>query len=287
MLLNQKTIARSCTITGIGLHSGNNITMILKPAKINTGIIFYRTDFTVMEKIQLNPFAIKESIMCTLLVSEYNQKISVSTIEHLLSALCIFGIDNIIIELNGDEIPVMDGSSAPFVSAFKKIGIKSQQAPRQFIKVLKTIKVSDKEKFAEVHPAEKTHYRFEIKWDHPVIAQTPTTIKFSGSLQEYIDNMSQARTFGFVEELKYLHSKGLAKGASLKNAIGITNKGIANPEGLRYPDEFVKHKLLDAIGDFYAGGAIIGYFNCYKSGHALNNRLLRALYNDKNAWCYS
>lgn len=286
MLSNQQTIAQSFTITGIGLHSGHDVTMTLKPAKVDTGIVFCRTDTALMEKIQLSPFAIEEAVMCTLLVSPHDKSISISTIEHLLSALCIFGIDNIIVEVNGAEIPVMDGSSAPFVSTLKRIGIKQQQKPRKYIKVLKKITVREKEKFAEVQPAKQTHYRFEISWDHPVIANTPAVIEFRGSVQEYCDNISQARTFGFVEQLDYLHHQGLAKGASLENAIGITNEGIANPEGLRYPDEFVKHKLLDAIGDFYAGGPIIGYFNCYKSGHALNNRLLRALYNDSTAWCY-
>jgi len=285
MLSNQQTIAQSCTITGTGLHSGHDVTMTLKPAEADTGIVFCRTDTALIEKIQLSPFAIEEAVMCTLLVSPHDKSISISTIEHLLSALCIFGIDNIIVEVNGAEIPVMDGSSAPFVSTLKRVGIKQQQKPRKYIKVLKKITVREKEKFAEVRPSEQAHYRFEISWDHPVIANTPAVIEFRGSVQEYCDNISQARTFGFVEQLDYLHHQGLAKGASLENAIGITNEGIANPEGLRYPDEFVKHKLLDAIGDLYAGGPIIGYFNCYKSGHALNNRLLRALYNDTTAWC--
>ena len=286
MFPNQKTIAQPCTITGVGLHSGKDVTMTLKPAEPDAGIMFCRTDYAKLEKIQLSPFTIKEALMCTLLVSPYNNNISISTIEHLLSAFCIFGIDNIMVEVNNAEIPAMDGSSAPFVSLLKRIGIREQKKSRKYIKVLKKITVQENERFAEVCPAKRTHYRFEIKWDHPVIAGTPAVIEFQESVQEYCENISQARTFGFVEQLDYLHRQGLAQGASLANSIGITNDGIANPEGLRYPDEFVKHKLLDAIGDFYAGGPIIAYFNCYKSGHALNNKLLRALFNDTTAWRY-
>lgn len=287
MLPPQQTIAKSFSVTGIGMHSGVDVTMALKPANVDTGIVFHRTDLALIEKIKLTPFTIQEAVMCTLLVSPKDNTITISTIEHLLSALCIFGVDNIVIEINAAEIPVMDGSSAPWVSALQDIGIKKQQKSRKIIKVLKKIVVTEKEKFAEVRPAEYTHYRFEINWDHPVIAKTPSIIEFSGSIEDYIHNISRARTFGFVEQLDYLHANGLAKGASLDNAVGITGEGVANPEGLRYPDEFVKHKLLDAIGDFYAGGPIIGYFNCYKSGHALNNRLLRALYADKTAWRYA
>lgn len=283
---SQQTIARSFTITGIGLHSGHNIKMRLKPADADTGISFFRTDFDLTRKIQLSPFNIEKAVMCTLLVSPHDHGISISTIEHLLSALCILGIDNIIIEVDGSEIPVMDGSSAPFISALKHIGIKKLKKMRKYVKVLKKITVQEKEKFAEVLPAENTYYRFEIKWNHPTISKTPATTEFRGSVKDYCDNISKARTFGFVEQLDYLHRQGLAKGASLANTIGITSDGVANPEGLRYPDEFVKHKLLDAIGDFYAGGPVIGHFNCYKSGHALNNQLLRALYKDKTAWCY-
>ncbi|WP_119344257.1 UDP-3-O-acyl-N-acetylglucosamine deacetylase [Facilibium subflavum] len=282
----QQTIKQPVTIKGIGLHSGAEVTMVLKPAETDSGIIFRRIDLSPAADIKITPFNITEAVMCTLLVHPDNQKVSVSTIEHLMSALCVFKIDNLIIELDAAELPVMDGSSAPFVDFLENTGIQQQDKPRKIIKVLKPVKVQEDDKFAEVTPSQHTHYRFEIKWDHPVIAKTPHVAEFSGQKQEYIDHICQARTFGFVKQLDYLHANNLAKGASLDNAVGITDNGVANKDGLRYPDEFVKHKLLDAIGDFYVGGAIIGYFNCYKSGHTLNNKLLRTLYQDKSAWCY-
>ncbi|WP_235842337.1 UDP-3-O-acyl-N-acetylglucosamine deacetylase [Cysteiniphilum halobium] len=280
----QHTINNNIEIQGIGLHSGVNVNMRLLPADVDQGIVFRRTDLAVVHDIKITPFNITEAVMCTLLVSPDDKTITVSTIEHLMSALCMFEIDNVVIEIDAPELPVMDGSSISFVQELQKTGVKAQDKKRQVIKVLKPIRVSEEDKFAEILPCKQTSYRFEIKWDHPVIAATPLVVEFSGDKHEYIEYVAKARTFGFVEQLDYLHANHLAKGASLDNAVGITNEGIANPEGLRYPDEFVKHKLLDAIGDFYVGGAILGHFNCYKSGHTLNNKLLRALFADKSAW---
>ncbi len=282
--VQQQTINHHIEIQGIGLHSGVNVNMRLLPAAVDQGIVFRRTDLPQMHDIKITPFNITEAVMCTLLVSPNDKTITISTIEHLMSALCMFEVDNVIVEIDAPELPVMDGSSIAFVEALQKVGVKAQDKKRQMIKVLKTIRVTDEDKFAEISPSDETRYRFEIKWDHPVIAATPLVVEFSGNQQEYIAQVAKARTFGFVEQLEYLHANNLAKGASLDNAVGVTNEGVANPEGLRYPDEFVKHKLLDAIGDFYVGGAILGYFNCYKSGHTLNNKLLRALFADKSAW---
>ncbi|WP_116964296.1 UDP-3-O-acyl-N-acetylglucosamine deacetylase [Fastidiosibacter lacustris] len=280
----QHTISDVIMLSGIGIHSGTKVNMRLLPADTDMGIIFKRVDFTPAKEIKITPFNITEAIMCTLLASPDDKNVSISTIEHLMSTLCIFRVDNIIVEIDAPELPVMDGSSIEFVKALKKVGVKAQSKARKSIKVLKPVRVQEADKFAEVLPTESTHYRFEIQWDHPVIANTPCVVEFSGEQQDYIERISRARTFGFVDQLEYLHTNNLAKGASLDNAVGITKDGIANPEGLRYPDEFVKHKLLDAIGDFYVGGHIIGYFNCYKSSHALNNKLLRVLLTDKSAW---
>ncbi len=282
----QKTIAKEGDISGIGLHSGVNVNMTLKPAAVDTGIVFRRADLSGNQDVKIAPFNITEAVMCTLLVSPEDNRVTVSTIEHLMSALCVYEVDNIIIEVDSAELPVMDGSSRPFVDILEQIGVKEQDKARKIIKVLKTIRVEDEDKFAELSPADETSYRFEIQWDHPVIANTPSVVDFKLDKTTYIDTVSKARTFGFVADLEYLHKNNLAKGASLDNAVGVSSDGVANPEGLRYEDEFVKHKLLDAIGDFYVGGAIIGRFNCYKSGHTLNNKLLRALYQDKTAWEY-
>lgn len=282
--VQQHTINHPIEIQGIGLHSGVNVNMRLLPAAVDQGIIFRRTDLSQVHDIKITPFNITEAVMCTLLVCPEDKTITVSTIEHLMSALCMFQVDNVIVEINAPELPVMDGSSITFVEALQKTGVKAQDKKRQVIKVLKPVRVSEEDKFAEILPSAETSYRFEIKWDHPVIAATPLVVEFSGEQQEYINHVAKARTFGFVEQLEYLHANNLAKGASLDNAVGVTNDGVANPDGLRYPDEFVKHKLLDAIGDCYVGGAILGHFNCYKSGHTLNNKLLRALFADKSAW---
>ncbi len=284
--MQQQTINHLIEVSGLGLHSGTEVKMRLLPAAVDAGIVFRRIDLPPIREIKITPFNITEAIMCTLLVSPEDKTVSVATIEHLMSALCMFSIDNVIVEIDAPELPVMDGSSIAFVRAFEETGVKTQDKKRHLLKVLKSVRVEEEDKFAEVHPANKTSYRFEIKWDHPVIANTPAIVEFSGDKQMYIDHVAKARTFGFVDQLDYLHANNLAKGASLDNAVGITSEGIANPEGLRYPDEFVKHKLLDAIGDFYVGGAILGRFNCYKSGHTLNNKLLRALFADKSAWEY-
>lgn len=284
MFQAQQTIESEVSISGIGLHSGQAVNMCLKPAPVDSGITFKRVDLKGHTGINVSPFHVREALMCTLLASPDTDKVHISTIEHLMSALCIFAVDNLIIEVDAAELPVMDGSSAPFVFYLEKAGIRPQDKARKIIKVVKKVRVEAEDKYAEVLPAKSTSYRFEIRWDHPVIAKTPNVAEFDADKKTYIEQICKARTFGFVEQLKMLHAQNLAKGASLENAVGISENGIANPEGLRYEDEFVKHKLLDAIGDFYIGGAIIGRFNCYKSGHALNNQLLRRLYHDASAW---
>lgn len=274
----QQTVKADIHVDGIGLHLGKAVSLTLKPAPVDTGIIFRRLDLNPAVDVPVRVDGIQEAVMCSAL---FNGQTKISTIEHLMSALCMLKIDNVIAELSADELPVMDGSSLPFIQAIETVGIKTQEKKRREIKILKPVRVEHEDKFAEVLPSEKTTYRFEIKWDHPVIANTPGVVEFDGDFDFYKDKVSRARTFGFVEQLDYLHQNNLAKGASLDNAVGVTNDGVLNEGGLRYDDEFVKHKLLDAIGDFYVGGAIIGYFNCYKSGHHLNNMLLRKIYSDK------
>lgn len=284
--MNQKTIAKEFSVTGIGLHSGVDVSMTVMPADIDTGIVFRRADLSPVVDIKVTPNNIVEAIMCTLLTKDGDQKLSVSTIEHLMSAFAMFEIDNAIIKVNAPELPVMDGSSFEFTTLLTSVGVVSQDAARKGIRIKKTIRVEDEDKFAEVHPSDSLRYEFKIKWDHSVIAATNDHIVFDYDRDVYIDMVSKARTFGFYEQLAYLHQNNLAKGASLDNAVGISNEGVLNEGGLRYEDEFVRHKLLDAIGDFYVGGYILGHFNCYKSGHTLNNKLLHAIFADKDAWEY-
>ncbi|ASG67249.1 UDP-3-O-[3-hydroxymyristoyl] N-acetylglucosamine deacetylase [Francisella halioticida] len=285
-MMKQKTIANQFSVTGIGLHSGVDVSMIIKPADINTGIVFSRADLNPVVDIKVTPFNIKEAVMCTLLTKEGDQNLAVSTIEHLMSAFAMFEVDNVLVEVNAPELPVMDGSSYEFTQLLKNVGVVDQISDRKGIKLLKPVRVEHEDKFAEALPSDTLKYEFKIQWDHPIIAATNDHIIFEYNLDEYIEMVSKARTFGFYEQLAYLHQNNLAKGASLDNAVGISNEGVLNEDGLRYDDEFVRHKLLDAIGDFYVGGYILGHFNCFKSGHTLNNKLLHAIFADKSAWEY-
>ncbi len=282
--MNQKTIAKEFSVTGIGLHCGIDVSMTVKPADLNTGIVFRRADLTPAVDIKVTPSSIQEAVMCTLLTKDGDQKLSVSTIEHLMSAFAMFEVDNVLVEVTAPELPVMDGSSYEFTQILTKVGVVDQGSPRKGIKILKPVRVEHAGKFAELLPSDSLKYEFKIEWDHPVIAATNVHIVFEYDLAEYIKMVSKARTFGFYEQLEYLHANNLAKGASLDNAVGISNEGVLNEGGLRYEDEFVRHKLLDAIGDFYVGGYILGHFNCYKSGHTLNNKLLHAIFADESAW---
>ena len=258
--MNQKTISKEFSVTGIGLHSGIDVSMTVKPADVNAGIMFRRADLTPAVDIKVTPSSIKEAVMCTLLTKDGDQSLSVSTIEHLMSAFAMFEVDNVLVEVSAPELPVMDGSSFEFTQILTDVGITEQSAARKGIKILKPVRVEHDGKFAEVLPCDTLKYEFKIEWDHPVIAATNDHIVFDYDLEQYIKMISKARTFGFYEQLEYLHQNNLAKGASLDNAVGISNDGVLNEGGLRYEDEFVRHKLLDAIGDFYVGGYILGHF---------------------------
>ena len=286
----QHTIQQTVQISGIGLHSGKPVSMTMLPAPENQGIVFERLDLgfpSAHPKLKLSAHGIQEALMCSSLIVD---DIQVSTIEHLLSALCMLRIDNLTIQLDAPEIPILDGSAAPFIK-YLEPHICTQKAKRTYIKIISTVRVEDEDKFVEIIPSNintihnnAINYHFKIQWDHPVINRTPRQITFNNDFEEYKQNIAHARTFGFYEQLEYLHKNNLALGASLENAIGISNDSILNPEGLRYPDEFVKHKLLDAIGDFYVEGPIIGHFNAYKSGHKLNNQLIRKILETSTAW---
>lgn len=285
-MIKQRTLKKSVKSIGIGLHSGKKVTIELHPAPANTGIVYRRTDLTPVVSFKSEAQAVQETMLCTCLVNDAGEKIS--TIEHLSAALAGLGIDNLFIDVDAPEIPIMDGSASPFIFLLQSAGIAELNTAKKFIRVKKTIRVEDKEegKWAELQPSDKGFsLDFKIDFDHPVFEGQNQHIEmqFSGDL--FVKEISRARTFGFMKSIEYLQSNNLALGASLDNAIGLDEYRVLNPDGLRYEDEFVKHKVLDAIGDLYLSGhTILGHLAAYKTGHALNNKLLCALLADQEAW---
>lgn len=283
--VRQRTLKTAIGCTGVGLHSGNKVTMVLHPAQADFGIQFKRTD--IAGRGAMVPAlwsAVGDTRMNTCLVNE--DGVRVGTVEHLMSALAGCGIDNCLIEINGPEVPVMDGSAAPFLFLIECAGTVEQAAPRQVIRVLKRVTVTDGEKMASLAPANAFSLRFEIDFASQAIARQEFSVALTrGSFKSEI---SRARTFGFEQEVAMLRAAGLGRGGSLDNAVVIDSTGtkVLNDDGLRYGDEFVRHKILDAVGDLsLAGAPILGAFHGVRSGHALNNKLLRALFADQTAWC--
>jgi len=279
----QHTIKNSISIVGKGLHSGKEVKLTFCPAAENSGITFKRTDISPQVSIKVSPDKIQETMLCTMLV-EHDVKIS--TIEHVLSALSALEIDNVIIELNAEEVPIVDGSASPFVFLLQSAGIIAQATPRRYLLVKKAVRVEQDDKFVELSPHSGFQLNVSIDFQHPAISNTSKQVEFEFSPISYSKEVARARTFGFAAQLEQLHNQGLALGASLENAVGLDDNGVINEEGLRFPDEFVKHKLLDAIGDLYSVGAIKGSYKAYKPSHALNNRLLRKLLAEQDAWEY-
>jgi len=264
--MKQRTIKKPVEVVGIGLHKGVPVKLRLEPMSENTGIVFYRSDKGV--SIPLKPEYVVDTKMATVIG---NGGAVVSTIEHLMSAVYAFGIDNLRIVLDNDEVPIMDGSAISFVMMLKEAGIEELSANKKFLRVIKEVKVEDKEKFAILKPSKDINFDFEINFDHPVIGNQKYNFKFS--TKNYIEEIAKARTFGFLKEVQYLRSIGLALGGSLENAIVLDDKGILN-DSLRFPDEFVRHKILDAIGDMsLLGSNFIGSYEAYASGHHLNHLL--------------
>lgn len=277
----QRTIQQPASLTGIGLHSGQTVTLSIKPADINTGIAFVRTD--LQKRIMMDAFLVQDTVMSSNLIFD-NAK--VGTAEHVLSAVASTGIDNLIIEVSAPEMPIMDGSAIAFVELIKQAGIATQSAPKKFIKIIKPVSIQDGDKKASLVPYDKGFLLdFEIDFEHIVIKSTPQRLCFDFSTQNFVKDIAKARTFGFLKDLQTLKDQGLALGGSLENAIVMDDTQIINDEKLRYLDEFVRHKILDAIGDlFIIGHPILGKFCGYKSGHALNNKLIRAVLSDPS--CY-
>jgi len=281
-VLKQRTLSNSIRASGVGLHSGEKVNMTLRPAAKDTGIIFRRLD---IEPIQQIP-ALAKSVIDTMLGTTIAKKnASVMTVEHILAAFAGLGIDNALIDLDGPEVPIMDGSSASFIFLIESAGIEEQNASKKFLRIKKKIRVEDGEKFAEFKPYNGYRISFEIDFDHPMIKSKLTKLSVDFSTLTFLKEISRARTFGFLKEIETLRSKNLALGGSLDNAIVFDDYRILNQDGLRYEDELVRHKILDVVGDLYLMGHIlVGEFNGYKSGHELNNKLILKLYTDQTAW---
>lgn len=281
-MLKQRTLKEPVSTVGIGLHSGRRIRMVLRPAPENTGIVFRRTDLKGAPDIPARP----ENVNDTRLATTVNVgSARVSTIEHLMSAFNGLGIDNCLVEVDAPEIPVMDGSAASFVFLIHAAGIVEQNAPKRFVRVLKTVEVKDGDKSARLEPHFGFTLDFSISFHHPAIDATIQRARVDFSKDSYVKDVSRARTFGFVNDVEFLRSMGLAQGGTLENAVVMDDYRVLNSGGLRSRDEFVKHKILDAMGDLYVlGHPLLAAYTAHKSGHALNNRLLRALLAEQGAW---
>ena len=281
-MIRQRTLNNTIRATGVGLHSGEKVYLTLKPAPVDSGIIFRRVDLEPVVDIPANALQVGETTLSTTLVKAHAK---VDTVEHLLSAMAGLGIDNAIVELSAQEVPIMDGSSGPFVFLLQSAGIAEQDAPKKFIRIKRKIEVREGDKIASFVPYNGFKVSFEIDFDHPVFRQSVQKASLDFSSTSYVKEVSRARTFGFTKDLEYMRSKNLALGGSVKNAIVVDDYRVLNEDGLRYDDEFVKHKILDAVGDLYLlGHSLIGEFVGYKSGHGLNNRLLRELLKHEDAW---
>jgi UDP-3-O-[3-hydroxymyristoyl] N-acetylglucosamine deacetylase len=280
-MLKQRTLSSSITATGVGLHTGRKINLRINPGQPDKGIIFVRKDYPD-SPIAASLDNVHDTRLSTTIS---NGEASVSTVEHLLSALAGLGIDNAIIELDGPEVPIMDGSSRPFVFLIQSAGISEQNHPKRFIKITKDIEVKQNDKWAKIEPFNGFKVSFTIDFDHPSFPRETQNSTIDFSTISYLSQVSRARTFGFAKDIENLRKNNLALGGSVNNAIVIDDYKIINEDGLRYKDEFVKHKILDAIGDLYLlGHSLIGSFSAFKSGHHLNNLLLRELVNNESAW---
>lgn len=281
-MIRQRTLNNTIRATGVGLHTGEKVYLTLRPAPIDSGIVFRRVDLDPVVEIEAKAINVGDTTLSTSLV---NGDARVSTVEHLLSAMAGLGIDNAVIDVTASEVPIMDGSAGPFVFLIQSAGIVEQDAPKKFIRIKKCVEVRQDDKTASFKPFDGFKVTFTIHFDHPAFKDRNKKVTVDFSSTSFVKEVSRARTFGFMHEFEFLRSKGLARGASMDNAIAVDDDHVLNEDGLRYEDEFVKHKVLDAIGDLYLlGNSLIGEFNAYKSGHALNNMLLRELLAQKDAW---
>ncbi len=281
-MLGQRTLKNTIRASGVGLHTGTKVLMTLRPAAVDTGIVFRRTDLDPPMDIPAHAENVGDTQLGTTLIKGDAR---VSTVEHLLSAFAGLGIDNAIVDVSAPEVPIMDGSAGPFVFLLQSAGVAEQKAAKKFVRIKKTVRVEDGDKWAEFKPFDGFKVNFEIEFDHPVFKRRTQASSMDFSTTSFLKEVSRARTFGFMRDLETLRERNLALGGNLDNAIVLDDFRVLNEDGLRYEDEFVKHKILDAIGDLYLlGHSLIGEFSGYKSGHALNNQLLRALLADPSSW---
>jgi UDP-3-O-[3-hydroxymyristoyl] N-acetylglucosamine deacetylase len=281
-MIRQRTLKNVIRATGVGLHTGKKVFLTLRPAPANSGITFRRVDLDPVVEIPANPEYVGDTSLSSTLVKD---NVRISTVEHLLSALAGFGIDNAFIDLSADEVPIMDGSAGPFVFLIQSAGIEEQSAPKKFLRIKEKVRVEEDGKWAMFEPFDGFKVGFTIEFDHPVFNDSNCHAEIDFSTTSFVKEVSRARTFGFMRDVELLREKNLVLGGSLDNAVVVDDYRILNEDGLRYEDECVKHKILDAIGDLYLlGHSLIGAFSGFKSGHALNNALLRALLANEDAW---
>jgi UDP-3-O-[3-hydroxymyristoyl] N-acetylglucosamine deacetylase len=281
-MVQQRTIKNVIRATGVGLHSGEKVYLTLRPAAIDAGVVFRRVDLDPVVEIPADAQLVSETTLCTGLARDGAK---VQTVEHLMSALAGLGIDNLYIDLSAPEVPIMDGSSGPFVFLLQSAGIVEQAAAKRFIRVTRAVEVREDDKIARFEPYDGFRLGFTIEFDHPAIPTSQSRAEVEFSTRNYVQEVSRARTFGFMRDLEYMRERNLGLGGSMDNAIVLDEFRVLNGDGLRYADEFVRHKILDAVGDLYlAGRPIIGAFEGFKSGHALNNKLVRALLAERDAW---
>ena len=279
-MIKQRTIAKAVSLTGIGLHSGAKVQVSFRPAPANTGLVYTRVDLNPSVTIKCSADSVRDTQLCTALVNE--QGVRISTVEHLTAALSALGIDNLYIDVNAPELPVMDGSAQPFIYLFGSTGIKELSESKKFLRVVRKVRVENEGKWAELTPSESGfHLDLQIDFNHPAMDKEKQHFAMNFTGEAFAHDVSRARTFCFMRDVEFMHSHNLALGGSLENAVVLDDHRVINPEGLRYEDEFVKHKLLDAIGDLYMDGhSILGNFKAYKTGHDQKNRLLRAFLSD-------
>jgi UDP-3-O-[3-hydroxymyristoyl] N-acetylglucosamine deacetylase len=281
-MVKQRTLKTIVQATGVGLHTGEKVYLTLRPAAVDTGIVFRRVDLAHPVDIRAEAHAVHDTRLSTCLESNGAR---IATVEHLMSALAGLGIDNAIVELSSPELPIMDGSAGTFIFLLQSAGLVEQSAAKKFMRIKKVVEVKDGDKWVRFEPYNGYKLNFTINFAHPVFANTKQNVTVDLGVNSYIKEVSRARTFGFMQDVENMRAQGLALGGNLDNAIVMDEYRVINPDGLRFDDEFVKHKVLDAIGDLYLlGHPLIGAFSGYKSGHALNNGLCRALLADESAW---
>lgn len=281
-MIRQRTLKSIVHATGVGLHGGRKVNLRLRPAAPDTGIVFHRVDLDPPLALPADPYAVCDTRMCSGLERDGHK---VGTVEHLMSALSGLGIDNLHVEIDAPEIPIFDGSSAPFVYLLQSAGIEEQKAPKRFLRVRRAMEYREGDKWVRLAPYDGFRLSFSILFNHPAIDRTATDVTVDFAEHSYVRDVARARTFGFMQDVEFMRAQGLALGGSLDNAIVMDEYRVLNAEGLRYADEFVKHKVLDAIGDLYlCGHPLLAAYSAHKAGHALNNQILRVLLEDRSAW---